>query len=75
MPEKIIKCRACGKSIQGYDFPTRMEKLRRHYKENHPRLWKLSVAKSLATKIRRGIIHKVHDPKWQKLVAKVRKRR
>lgn len=75
MPEKTIRCQTCGKPIRGYDFSARMEKLRRHYKEAHPRLWKLSVAKSLATKLKRGIIQKVHDPKWRKLVAKVQKGR
>lgn len=72
MPEKTIRCRICGKAIKGYDFPERMAKLRRHYSRAHPKHWRQSVAKSLATKLKRGIIKHV-SPKWAKLVAKYRR--
>lgn len=35
MPSRTIHCSRCGASISGYDFATRMVKLRRHYKEKH----------------------------------------
>jgi len=76
MPEKTVYCRVCGKGIRGYDFEERMEKLRRHYKREHPRKWRESVAKALATKLERGVIDEVRDPRYKKLVTKIlRKRR
>jgi len=58
VPKKTVHCRVCGAPITGYDFPERMAKLRRHYKRKHPKLWRKSVEKALATKRKKGIIGK-----------------
>jgi hypothetical protein len=50
MPEKTIHCSLCGQAITGYDFPERMDKLRKHRKMKHPKAHKQSVKKSAATK-------------------------
>lgn len=52
MPVRRIYCSICGKSISGYDFPERMEKLRHHYKEEHPKRFKASIKKGVATRKR-----------------------
>ncbi len=43
---KSVKCRICGKRIEGRNFASRMKKMRKHYKEEHPYTWKKSVAKA-----------------------------
>lgn len=40
MPVRTVHCSVCGKGISGYDFPERMKKIRKHYKEAHPRKFK-----------------------------------
>jgi len=50
MPVKVIHCRICGKAISGYDLSERMGKLRRHYKQKHPRAFAGWYGKSKAKK-------------------------
>jgi len=42
MPE-VVHCAVCGKSLRVNGLADRMHKIRLHYKESHPRLWKKSV--------------------------------
>ncbi len=45
MPTKTVRCSKCGKKISGYNFEIRMEKLRKHYKKEHPIIWKRNIKK------------------------------
>lgn len=49
MPE-IIHCRICGKAIHVENFADMMAKLRRHRKKYHPRAFRQSVKKAIATR-------------------------
>jgi hypothetical protein len=49
MPE-TIHCSKCGKSIRVKNFGDMMVKLRRHYKEYHPILFKRSIKKGIETR-------------------------
>ncbi len=50
MPTRTIHCSLCKKSIQGYDFPERMDKLRRHRKKHHPMAHKVSVRRAIRSR-------------------------
>jgi len=48
--KKNLKCSKCGKSIAGtkeHGFAERMAKVRSHYKNKHPRLWRESVKRGV----------------------------
>jgi len=47
MPVKVIHCKQCGAAISGESFPQRMAKLRTHYSEKHPRIWKESIRRGV----------------------------
>jgi len=47
MPMKTIHCRVCKAAISGEDFAQRMAKLRTHYSEKHPRIWKESIRRGV----------------------------
>ncbi len=49
MPE-VVHCRICDKPIHVKDFPDMMKKLRKHRKEKHPKAFKESGKKGLATR-------------------------
>lgn len=51
MPE-TIHCRVCGKSFRVENFADQMKKIRRHYKTEHPRLWRKSIKRGVVK--RRG---------------------
>jgi hypothetical protein len=52
MPE-IIHCSICNKPIKVKDFPDQMKKLREHRKKAHPKAFKESIKKGLATRKKR----------------------
>lgn len=45
MPE-VVHCRLCGKPIRVENFRDQMSKIRRHYKEHHPKAFKESIEKA-----------------------------
>lgn len=49
MPE-TIHCRKCGKAIRVKDFVDQMKKVREHYKEEHPKAFRESIKKGIATR-------------------------
>jgi hypothetical protein len=53
MPNKTVHCKLCGASISGSTFKERMAKIRRHYKNKHPKAWAGVVKKAVATKVRK----------------------
>lgn len=53
MPDRTVHCKVCGTPITGYDFPERMEKLRRHYKKHHPRKWRASIESGVSKRARK----------------------
>lgn len=50
MPDKTVHCSICGKAVSGYDFPERMAKLRRHRKKYHPKAFRESIRKGIASR-------------------------
>ena len=53
MPE-IIKCGICGKRIRVKNFKDQMDKIRSHRKRAHPKAFRQSVKKGIATRRRGG---------------------
>jgi len=47
MPRLTIHCKVCGAAISGESFAQRMAKLRTHYSEKHPRIWKESIRRGV----------------------------
>jgi len=50
MPNKTVHCKICGTGISGSSFKERMAKIRRHYKNKHPKAWTRAIKKAIATK-------------------------
>ena len=62
---KTVHCSICGATFRGFTFEARMQKLRRHRKQKHPKAHRESVKKMLKTKgkldplkVRKGLIKK-----------------
>jgi hypothetical protein len=49
MPE-TLHCSQCGRMIHAMNFEDGMAKLRRHYKEKHPKKFKESIKKAVKTR-------------------------
>ena len=47
---KTIHCRLCGRAIKGATFQSRMKKLRKHRKRQHPRAHRESIRKAVRTR-------------------------
>lgn len=47
MPE-TVHCSRCKKAIRVENFPDQMSKLRKHYKEAHPKAFKEGIKKGVA---------------------------
>ncbi len=52
MPE-IVHCKICRKSFKVKDFADAMKKLRHHRKLEHPKAFRESIKKSIATRKKR----------------------
>lgn len=53
MSYKVVHCKQCGAKIGGETFAERMVKLRRHYRDHHPKKWGAPKKKGTA-KRRKG---------------------
>ena len=53
MPYREVHCKQCGAAIGGETFPQRMAKLRRHYADKHPRIWKKSIKRGVRKRAER----------------------
>ncbi len=53
MPENI-HCQICGQAIKAKNFGDGMSKLRHHRKRSHPKAFRESVRKGVATRKRRS---------------------
>lgn len=51
MPESV-RCSICGQGISGKNFADIMAKLRRHRKQKHPKAFRESIKKGVATRRR-----------------------
>jgi hypothetical protein len=54
MPNKTVHCKICRAPISGSTFKERMAKIRRHYKNHHPKAWAGAIKKAVATKAGEG---------------------
>jgi hypothetical protein len=52
MPE-FIHCKVCGKSFHVKNFADQMSKIRKHYKEAHPVLFKRSIKRGVAKRMKK----------------------